>query len=63
MKAECPQCGGFVELARCPEKGALVTCPTCGNAFDPASRLRFDFGPVHVTEEKETFVVEWQVRG
>lgn len=61
MKAECPQCGSTVELTQWPERGMVITCSACGKTFDPANRLRFDFRPVHVTEEKEAFVVEWQV--
>lgn len=62
MKAECPQCGGLVALAQWPEKGTLVTCHECSTTFDATTSLKFEFGEVHVTEEEETFVVEWQVR-
>jgi len=62
MKAECPKCGEFLPLAHWPEKGERVTCHECGTEFDVGTRLKFDFGQIHVTEEEATFVVEWQVR-
>jgi hypothetical protein len=62
MKAECPQCGKHVALAQCPDKGAVMTCSACGKRFEPATCLKFEFGQIHITEEEETFVVEWQIR-
>ncbi len=37
MKAECPVCGGEIELAEGTVEGELLECPDCGTELEVAS--------------------------
>jgi hypothetical protein len=63
MKAVCPHCGWMVALTIFPEPGTEILCADCGRSFDPETHLMFHFGETHVSQEVESFVVEWQLRG
>jgi len=63
MKARCPHCGWTVALTRLPEPGTEILCADCGVSFDLESHLTFHFGETDVSQEFESFVAEWQLRG
>ena len=61
MKARCPQCGWTASLTSFPEPGNKFSCPDCGTSFYLEAHLILDFGEIHVTQEVESFIVEWQL--
>jgi NAD-dependent SIR2 family protein deacetylase len=63
MKARCPHCGWTVALTTLPEQETQILCTDCGRSFDPEPHLMFRFGETHVSQQVESFVVEWQLRG
>jgi acetone carboxylase gamma subunit len=61
MKARCRHCGCTIAPRGPDEAGSEVVCPDCGALLDLESNQECKYAKIHVTEEVESFVVEWQL--